>query len=95
MSISVVSLRNRSKSFLTSCIPHLQLDLLFVDLQQSKPGTNVLPNVLGERYPVINSVRSDFDVFLATLPDLASRGRDVMVRLQEVLTPRLPLRCWR
>ena len=33
MGISVVSLRNRSKSFLTSCIPHLQLDLLFVDLQ--------------------------------------------------------------
>ena len=61
--------------------------LLFVDLQQSKPGTNVMPNVLSERYPVINSVRSDFDVFLATLPDLASRGRDVMVRLQEVLSP--------
>ncbi len=33
MSISVVSLRNRSKSFLTSCIPHLQFDLLIVNLQ--------------------------------------------------------------
>ena len=61
--------------------------LLFVDLQQSKPGANVIPAVLSERYPVINSVRSDFDVFLATLPDLASRTRELMIRLDEVFSP--------
>jgi phospholipid/cholesterol/gamma-HCH transport system substrate-binding protein len=61
--------------------------LLFVDLQQSKPGSDIMPPVASERYPVINSVRSDFDVFLATLPDLAGRTRELMVRLGEVLSP--------
>lgn len=61
--------------------------LLFVDLQQSKPTSEVMPPVPSERYPVINSVRSDFDVFLATLPDLASRTRELMVRLGELLSP--------
>ena len=61
--------------------------LLFVDLQQSKPGSEILPPVPSERYPVINSVRSDFDVFLATLPDLAGRTRELMVRLGDVLSP--------
>jgi phospholipid/cholesterol/gamma-HCH transport system substrate-binding protein len=61
--------------------------LLYVDLQQSKPGANVLPHVLSEKYPVINSVRSDFDVFLATMPDVAGRARELLARLQEVLSP--------
>jgi phospholipid/cholesterol/gamma-HCH transport system substrate-binding protein len=61
--------------------------LLFVDLQQSKPGSDVMPPVASDRYPVINSVRSDFDVFLATLPDLAGRTRELMVQLQELVSP--------
>jgi phospholipid/cholesterol/gamma-HCH transport system substrate-binding protein len=61
--------------------------LLFVDLQQSKPGSDVMPPVASDRYPVINSVRSDFDVFLATLPDLAGRTRELMLRLQELVSP--------
>jgi len=33
MSISVVSLGNRSESFLAGCVPHLQFDLLLINLQ--------------------------------------------------------------
>ena len=60
--------------------------LLFVDLQQSKPGSDILPPVASQEYPVINSVRSDFDVFLATLPDLAGRTRELLVRLETLLS---------
>ena len=60
--------------------------LLFVDLQQSKPGADVIPHVLSEKFPVINSVRSDFDVFLATMPDVAGRARDLLARLQVLLS---------
>ena len=61
--------------------------LLFVDLQQSKSGSDVMPPVASEHYPVINSVRSDFDQFLSTLPDLAGRSRELMARLQEIVSP--------
>jgi phospholipid/cholesterol/gamma-HCH transport system substrate-binding protein len=61
--------------------------LLFVDLQQIKPGADVMPHVLSEKFPVINSVRSDFDVFLATMPDVAGRARELLARLQVLLSP--------
>ena len=61
--------------------------LLFVDLQQSKPGANVMPHVESDKFPVIDSVRSDFDVFLATLPDVAGRTRELLIRMQELLSP--------
>jgi len=61
--------------------------LLFVDLQQSKPDADVIPHVLSEKFPVINSVRSDFDVFLATMPDVAGRARELLARLQVLLSP--------
>mgnify|MGYP003346485865 CR=1 FL=1 len=52
------------------------------DLQQGKPGANVVPHVLSEQYPVINAARSDFDVLLATLPDVAGRSRELLARLR-------------
>lgn len=61
--------------------------LLFVDLQQRKPGSTVLPAVPSQQYPVIGSVRSDFDVLLATLPDVAARTRELLVHLDEMLSP--------
>ena len=61
--------------------------LLFVDLQQRKPGSQVLPAVPSQEYPVIGSVRSDFDVFLATMPDVAARTRELLIRLDEMLSP--------
>lgn len=61
--------------------------LLFVDLQQRKPGSTVLPMVPSQEYPVIGSVRSDFDVLLATLPDVAARTRELLVHLDDMLSP--------
>jgi phospholipid/cholesterol/gamma-HCH transport system substrate-binding protein len=61
--------------------------LLYVDLLQGRPGANLVPHVLSEKYPVINAVRSDFDVLLATLPDVAGRSRELLSRLQDLLSP--------
>ena len=61
--------------------------LLYVDLQQAKAGESLVPHVLSEKYPVINAARSDFDVLLATLPDVAGRTRELLVRLQDLLSP--------
>ena len=61
--------------------------LLYIDLQQAKAGESLVPHVLSEKYPVINAARSDFDVLLATLPDVAGRTRELLVRLQDLLSP--------
>jgi phospholipid/cholesterol/gamma-HCH transport system substrate-binding protein len=61
--------------------------LLFIDLQRSENRREVMPPVPSERYPVINSVRSDFDQLLATLPDLAGRGSELISRIQDVFSP--------
>jgi phospholipid/cholesterol/gamma-HCH transport system substrate-binding protein len=61
--------------------------LLFIDLQRSENRREVAPPVPSERYPVINSVRSDFDELLATLPDIAGRARELMARVQDVFSP--------
>lgn len=61
--------------------------LLYVDLQQAKAGESIVPRVLSVKYPVINAARSDFDVLLATLPDVAGRSRELLARLQDLLSP--------
>jgi phospholipid/cholesterol/gamma-HCH transport system substrate-binding protein len=61
--------------------------MLFVDLQKSENRREVAPPVPSERYPVINSVRSNFDELLATLPDIAGRARELMARVQDVFSP--------
>src|SRR5690606_32889407 len=40
----------------------------------------------GEQYPVIDSVASDFDVFLASLPELMGRATSILERLGRVLS---------
>jgi len=61
--------------------------LLYVDLQQAKAGESIVPHVLSVKFPVINAARSDFDVLLATLPDVAGRSRELLARLQDLLSP--------
>jgi phospholipid/cholesterol/gamma-HCH transport system substrate-binding protein len=72
-------------------LAHLSLQgvtgLLFIDLQQNEGRSEILPPVASERYPVINSVRSDFDAFLATLPDLTGRSKELLARVQDVFSP--------
>ena len=61
--------------------------LLFVDLLKGENRREIATPVPSERYPVINSVRSDFDELLATLPDVAGRARELIARVQDVFSP--------
>mgnify|MGYP005832127851 CR=1 FL=1 len=56
--------------------------LLFVDLRQGSDGREVMPAVPGERYPVINTVTSDFDAFLNSLPKIAESAAQLLERAQ-------------
>jgi phospholipid/cholesterol/gamma-HCH transport system substrate-binding protein len=60
--------------------------LLYIDLL-GKAGTKRLSAAVPrERYPVIRSVRSNFDAFLATLPEVVSQASDVARRLNLMLS---------
>ncbi len=55
--------------------------LLFINLKEV-PGVNkAVPLAMGERYPVIESIASDFDVFLSSLPELMGRANDLLARV--------------
>jgi len=59
--------------------------LLYIDLSEDRTGTRAGPQVASQRYPVIRSAPSRFDVFLAGLPEvLAAVGNlvDRASRLQ-------------
>lgn len=61
--------------------------LLYIDLQQKMEGREIMPAVQSERYPVINTVRSDFDTFLASLPEIAGSAAELLNRAQEIFSP--------
>jgi phospholipid/cholesterol/gamma-HCH transport system substrate-binding protein len=61
--------------------------LLFIDLLKGEGRRDTAPPVPSEKYPVINTVRSDFDELLATLPDVAGRARELIARIQDVFSP--------
>ena len=60
--------------------------LLFVDLKPAdpeKPRAQLVPTLM---YPVIPSERSDFDVFVSSLPDVMARAGEVLKRMNTVLS---------
>ena len=60
--------------------------LLYMDLTQDN-GTRRLTKVVpSEEYPVIRSARSNFDVLLASLPDLVGLASDVAERAARMLS---------
>lgn len=65
----------------------LATGLLYIDLKQATGKREVLPPVPSERYPVINTVRSNFDSFLNSLPELAGSIAILVDRVQEILSP--------
>jgi phospholipid/cholesterol/gamma-HCH transport system substrate-binding protein len=65
----------------------LATGLLYIDLKQNTDGREVLPAVPQEQYPVINTVRSNFDTFLASLPELAGSMTVLLKRAQEIFSP--------
>jgi phospholipid/cholesterol/gamma-HCH transport system substrate-binding protein len=51
---------------------------LYIDLLADAPNARKMPPVPSEKFPVINSVRSNFDLFLSSLPDLVGRASAVL-----------------
>jgi phospholipid/cholesterol/gamma-HCH transport system substrate-binding protein len=60
--------------------------LLYIDLLANAKSTRVMDSVPSEQYPVIDSVQSNFDRLLASLPDLVGRATVVVDRAARVLS---------
>jgi phospholipid/cholesterol/gamma-HCH transport system substrate-binding protein len=60
--------------------------LLYIDLLGRAGAKKLTLPVPSERYPVIRSVRSNFDAFLATLPEVVGAASEVARRLTLVLS---------
>lgn len=63
--------------------------LLYIDLQQQQLAAHserLMEPVAGEHYPVIRSIHSDFDVFLSSLPEVASRVGELATRANRLLS---------
>jgi phospholipid/cholesterol/gamma-HCH transport system substrate-binding protein len=60
--------------------------LLYIDLQRDQGDKPVMPQVSGERYPVIRSVKSDFDLLIASLPELFTQASSLMARIGEAFS---------
>lgn len=60
--------------------------LLYIDLKEVPDLDKTSSLKQGERYPIIESVASDFDTFLASLPELMSRANSIMERVSRVLS---------
>lgn len=60
--------------------------LLYVDLLGNGSGKVLAEPVPSERYPVIRSVRSSFDVFVSSLPDVLAKAGEVAQRLTLLLS---------
>jgi phospholipid/cholesterol/gamma-HCH transport system substrate-binding protein len=62
--------------------------LLYIDLLKA-PGTRLLgPAVASQKYPVIRSVPSRFDVFLASLPEVVASAGQLIERASKLLSDR-------
>lgn len=62
--------------------------LLYINLYQASDVDRTSALRQGERYPVIESVVSDFDSFLASLPELMGRANSLLERVGRVLSDR-------
>jgi phospholipid/cholesterol/gamma-HCH transport system substrate-binding protein len=62
--------------------------LLYVNLKEASDVDKQLPLRHGEQYPIIESVASDFDTFLASLPELMGRANALLERIGRVVSDR-------
>lgn len=60
--------------------------LLFINLKEVPNIDKSMPLPKGERYPVIPSMASDFDVFLSSLPELMGRANELLTRVGRVFS---------
>jgi phospholipid/cholesterol/gamma-HCH transport system substrate-binding protein len=60
--------------------------VLFIDLVQNNGNRRLTAEVPSLKFPVIRSARSNFDVFLSSLPDLVGLASDVVERAALILS---------
>jgi phospholipid/cholesterol/gamma-HCH transport system substrate-binding protein len=60
--------------------------LLYVNLREAPEVDKAQAMRQGKRYPLIESAASDFDTFLASLPELMSRANSLLERIGRVLS---------
>ncbi len=60
--------------------------LLYINLKQAPDIDRSQPLQQGARYPMIQAVESDFDAFLASLPELMSRANTLLERFTRVVS---------
>ena len=60
--------------------------LLFIDLKPADPDKPVAKPVPSIDYPVIPSERSDFDVFVSSLPDAVAKASEALNRINAMLS---------
>ena len=60
--------------------------LLYVDLKEQADVDRAVPLRQGAQYPVIESVESNFDAFLASLPELMGRANTLLERFSRVVS---------
>ncbi|HSN71170.1 MAG TPA: MlaD family protein [Steroidobacteraceae bacterium] len=60
--------------------------LLYVDLKQVDQAQPGEPLPIGDRYPVIPSQASDFDVFVSSLPELVGRATTLIGRFNDLVS---------
>lgn len=60
--------------------------LLFINLKEVPNINKAVPLAMGERYPVIEAIASDFDVFLSSLPEMVGRANDLLLRVGRVFS---------
>jgi phospholipid/cholesterol/gamma-HCH transport system substrate-binding protein len=60
--------------------------LLYINLKEAADVDRSAPLQQGARYPVIKAVESDFDAFLASLPELMGRANTLLERFTRVVS---------
>jgi phospholipid/cholesterol/gamma-HCH transport system substrate-binding protein len=60
--------------------------LLFINLKQMPNGDPNAPLKQGENHPIIESVNSDFDVLLASLPELVGRASNLIDHVDSIFS---------
>lgn len=60
--------------------------LLYIDLIENRGKLSVSEPVSSERYPVIASSRSNFDLFLASLPGVVAQANEALNRVNRILS---------
>lgn len=60
--------------------------LLYVNLQPHDPGAKPPPPVESLKYPVIPSAQSQFDVLIASLPDVIAKSSEALNRINVLLS---------